>query len=331
MSKNNSPRTRLGHFLILVALSTPLFGQEPPNPNPNPKPRVIVSPEALALCQGEGRATARRVFLGVEATPISPELRRHFGSPENRGVLVSKVIDGGPAARAGLAVGDVLTRCAGEDVEKPRDLRSAVRNRKGGESIEVELFRDGKARTLKVQLDEKETCAFDLASVMDLSDLEELRGLGRLEELKALENLDIDLSGIDIEGLVNGALGVAAASVEEVLKNRDWEKEIEKFNEIRSEELEKRMQEVARHLEQLEAKLGEEAGRYGDKARAEIDRAREELRRELEKSRREIEKEVRKNIEEARREAERASRELEKARAEADKARAKAGGGGEII
>lgn len=327
MFKNS---TRISLSLILMAAAVPLFGQEPA-PKPNPQPRVIVAPEALALCQGEGRVTARRAFLGVEATPISPELRRHFGSPENRGVLVSRVIEGGPAARAGLAVGDVVTRCAGAEVEQPRDLRSAVRDRKGGESVEVEVFRDGKARTLKVQLEEKETCAFDLARVMDLSSLEELRDLGRLEELKALEHLDIDISGIDIEGLVNGALGVAAASVEEVLKNRDWEKEVEKFNQIRSEELEKRMEEVARHLEQLETKLGDEAGRYSDKAKAEIDRAREELRRELEKSRQEIEKEVRKNLENARREAEEARRELQKAQAEADKARAKSGGGGEII
>lgn len=328
MFKNS---TRISLSLILMAAALPLFGQDPA-PKPNPQPRVIVAPEALALCQGEGRATARRAFLGVEATPISPELRRHFGSPENRGVLVSRVIEGGPAARAGLAVGDVVTRCAGAEVEQPRDLRTAVRDRKGGESVEVEVFRDGKARTLKVQLEEKETCAFDLARVMDLSSLEELRNLGRLEELKALEHLDIDISGIDIEGLVNGALGVAAASVEEVLKNRDWEKEVEKFNQIRSEELEKRMEEVARHLEQLETKLGDEAGRYSERAKAEIDRAREELRRELEKSRQEIEKEVRKNLENARREAEEARRELQKAQAEADKARAKSGGGGgEII
>lgn len=329
MYKNSTPGTRLTLSMILLAAAVPVFGQEAA-PKPKPQPRVLVAPEALAFCQGEGRATARRAYLGVEATPISPELRRHFGSPENRGVLVSRVIEGGPAARAGLAVGDVVTRCAGAEVEEPRDLRTAVRDRKGGESVEVEVFRAGKARTLKVQLEEKETCAFDLASVVDLSTLEELRGLGRLEELKALEHLDIDIAGIDIEGLVNGALGLAAAGVDEALRNRDWEKEVERVNQIRSEELEKRMEEVARHLAQLEARLSDEAGRYGDKARAEIDRAREELRRELEKSRQEIEKEVRKNLENARREAEAARRELDKARAEADKARAK-GGGGEIL
>ena len=52
---------------------------------------------------------------------------RHFGGSGGEGVLVARVVEGGPADRAGIEVGDVLTRCAGEEVTQPHDLRSAFR------------------------------------------------------------------------------------------------------------------------------------------------------------------------------------------------------------
>lgn len=329
--------------LTLASLGgvVPLAAEEPtPKPSPAPRPQVLISPEALGDCRGAGMARAQRPYLGVEATPLTPELRRHFGSPEKEGVLVSRLIEGGPAERAGIAVGDVLTRCADAKIEEPRDLRSAVRDHKGGESVTVELYRDGKKRQLKVDLVEKESCAFDIGQILEPSDLEELSRLGdlkHLEELKALEHLDIDVGGLDIDALVRNAVKMATVGLDQALKNKDWEQDIEKLQEGRAEEIEKRMEEVARQLEKLEQRLQAESGRYADQAKAEVDRARADLRRELEQRKQEIEKEAQRKIDEVTREAEKvrqeAARKADEARQRAEKAASGGNGGGiaEII
>lgn len=334
-------------FLPLVfalAFALPVQAGEPaakPAPKSSPRPVAVT----LEDCRGQGFSQSKRAYLGVEATPITPELRRHFGAPGESGVLVSRVIEGGPAARAGVEVGDILTRCGEQKVDQPRDLRSAVRGRKGGESLPVEVFRNGKQQQLSVRLDEKESCSFDLSEVMDLSDLEELKNLerlgelgrmgdlGRLEELKALEHLDIDLSGLDIDGIVRTAMSAAVAGIDQALANKDWQKQLEQLHEIKAEELEKRMEEVGRKLEGLEEKLQAESGRFSEQARVEVERARKELRQELEQRRKEIEAEVQQEKEKARRQLEEAKAKSEKEKAKADKAKAggSGGGGGSLI
>ncbi len=47
--------------------------------------------------------------IGIQVNPMTPELRKHFGAPEDRGVLVVKVEEGRPAALAGVKVGDIKT------------------------------------------------------------------------------------------------------------------------------------------------------------------------------------------------------------------------------
>src|SRR5579871_5943521 len=46
--------------------------------------------------------------LGVMVMGLTPELRKHFGAPDDRGVLVAHVESGTPAATAGIEVGDVI-------------------------------------------------------------------------------------------------------------------------------------------------------------------------------------------------------------------------------
>ena len=76
-------------------------------------------------------------YLGVELVNLNEPLRAHFGVPEGSGVLVSNVVENSPAARAGLQVGDILTRFDGEDVASSRRLTSngpARRSRGSGRS-----------------------------------------------------------------------------------------------------------------------------------------------------------------------------------------------------
>ncbi len=101
-------------------------------------------------------AGGRAGYLGVMLAPMTPELRAHQGVPEEAGVLVSKVIDDSPAARAGIRVGDVISAVDGEAVATPHDLAHAIRGREDGATVAIELWRDGARETLTAAVEERE-------------------------------------------------------------------------------------------------------------------------------------------------------------------------------
>lgn len=92
---------------------------------------------------------ARRIGVRVQA--MTPELRRHFEAPEDRGLLVGRVDPGRPAARAGLRVGDVILAAGGEPQRRPYDLIRVVGRAPTGKALPLEVLRDGKRLTLSVE------------------------------------------------------------------------------------------------------------------------------------------------------------------------------------
>lgn len=95
-------------------------------------------------------------FLGVATTELTPELRTHFGVPEEVGVLVAKVVDDSAAARAGVEVGDILTAVGSGTVESAGDLIHAVGELESGTAIDLQLWRDGSLLTLGATLGERQ-------------------------------------------------------------------------------------------------------------------------------------------------------------------------------
>jgi membrane-associated protease RseP (regulator of RpoE activity) len=103
----------------------------------------------LAFFEGGG-------YIGVRPLEMTPELRTHFGAPKQAGVLVGTVEKDSPAAKAGLQVGDIVTSADGETVERRRDLVRAIRRKKEGDTVRIELVRDRAAKTVTVTVAERE-------------------------------------------------------------------------------------------------------------------------------------------------------------------------------
>ncbi len=95
-------------------------------------------------------------FLGVQLSDLTPELRTHFGVPEDAGVMVGKLVDGSPAFRAGLEIGDVVTAVYGEPVASASALARAVRGHEDGDTVVLEVWRDGQMQKISATLEERE-------------------------------------------------------------------------------------------------------------------------------------------------------------------------------
>jgi Do/DeqQ family serine protease len=93
----------------------------------------------------DGQVT--RGWIGVEPQELSPELAESFGIPAGSGVIITGVLQNGPAAQAGIRPGDVITRVAGREVGTVAQLLSAVAALPPGTSAAVDVVRrDGKTQ-----------------------------------------------------------------------------------------------------------------------------------------------------------------------------------------
>jgi len=97
---------------------------------------------------------SRPAFLGVKIQQITPDMAVALGMAEPTGSIVAWVTDGGPAAKGGLQVGDIILRF---DNEAPSDERALLRKISGstpGAAATLTVFRDGQTIDLPVTLGE---------------------------------------------------------------------------------------------------------------------------------------------------------------------------------
>jgi putative serine protease PepD len=71
------------------------------------------------------------------------------------GVVLADVVDGGPADRAGVEAGDVVTEVDGKAVESAADVRAAVTAKQPGDELTLEIRRDGSSQTIEVELGQR--------------------------------------------------------------------------------------------------------------------------------------------------------------------------------
>ena len=95
----------------------------------------------------DGQVT--RGWIGVEPNDLSPELAETFGVKAKAGVIITGVLQSGPAAQAGIRPGDVITKVAGKPVSNVSELLSNVAALKPGTAFKFSLLR----RDEKVELD----------------------------------------------------------------------------------------------------------------------------------------------------------------------------------
>src|SRR5690242_19212960 len=110
---------------------------------------------------------AEHTYLGVEGTPITPDLQQAINLPVGYGVLVGRVVPGSPADMAGIRGGsttatiggqqmtlggDIITSIDGHKITSFANLAVSIASKKAGDQVTLGILRDGKSQTITVTL-----------------------------------------------------------------------------------------------------------------------------------------------------------------------------------
>src|SRR5574343_2108792 len=104
--------------------------------------------------RASGRVTRGRI--GVQIAQVTKEVAESIGLGKPQGALIRGVEAGGPAEKAGIEAGDIITRFDGKTVTRSADLPRIVAATKPGTKVSVQVFRRGGARDLTVTVVEME-------------------------------------------------------------------------------------------------------------------------------------------------------------------------------
>jgi serine protease DegQ len=109
---------------------------------------VSTAKQVLEDIVKEGKVT--RGWIGVEPNDLSPELAETFGVKARKGVIITGVLQNGPAARAGVRPGDVITGVGEKEIGNVQELLTAVAGLKPGNATRFALQRGSDKMELDV-------------------------------------------------------------------------------------------------------------------------------------------------------------------------------------
>lgn len=99
-----------------------------------------------------GAKSVERAWLGVKGDTVSSDMARSLGLDRPQGLMVTDVYAGGPAARAGIEQGDVITAIDGAEVNDQGGLNFRVGTRSPNDTVAVTVLRDGRTQTLNARV-----------------------------------------------------------------------------------------------------------------------------------------------------------------------------------
>lgn len=104
------------------------------------------------------KGRAEHPYLGIRMAELTPEIREEinqrdlgFKVQQDQGVLIVEVLPNSPAARAGLQAGDLVTQIDGEPVENADQVQAKIDTITSGDTIELQVERNGQAQKLDVK------------------------------------------------------------------------------------------------------------------------------------------------------------------------------------
>ncbi len=108
----------------------------------------------------------RRGVLGVNIQTLTPDIAESLDAGSTQGALVSQVVEGSAAEKAGIKAGDIVTAVNGKPVKDAAGLRNSIGLLSIGEKVDIALLRDGKPRRVTAVIGERDAAAEAAAAGM---------------------------------------------------------------------------------------------------------------------------------------------------------------------
>ena len=106
--------------------------------------------EIVADLKADG--SVERGWLGVQIQPVNQEIADSIGLGKASGTIIAAVTANSPAGKSGLRTGDTILEVNGETIAGPKELSRKVASLAPGTSVDMTVFRNGKNRTVSVQI-----------------------------------------------------------------------------------------------------------------------------------------------------------------------------------
>ncbi|HWD93230.1 MAG TPA: DegQ family serine endoprotease [Verrucomicrobiae bacterium] len=166
-----------------------------------------------------------RGYLGVMIQNVTPDLASEFKLKDNQGALISDVVPNGPADKAGLKDGDVVTEFNGHPVIDSRRLQLTVAETAPGTKVSMQVLRDGATKSLDVTVKQLPgTDQLADANASDGSDTGTLNGV-EVADLDQQAHQQFNVPK-DVKGAVVTQVAPDSAAAEAGLKSGDVIQEI---------------------------------------------------------------------------------------------------------
>jgi Do/DeqQ family serine protease len=132
----------------LIGINTAIYSRSGGNMGIGFAIPVSTARQVLEGIVRDGQVT--RGWVGIEPMALTPELAETFGLKSTEGVVVTAVLQNGPAANAGLRPGDLLVKVANQPVTNVGELLTQIAALMPGKSVKLEVMRRNQRLTLEV-------------------------------------------------------------------------------------------------------------------------------------------------------------------------------------
>jgi serine protease Do len=123
---------------------------------------IDMATKIVAQLKENGEVT--RGWLGVNIQDLKGELAEYYGVKNSEGVLVTDVVPGNPAEKAGIKAKDIITAVDGDKVKNSRELTAKAATLPVGETTKITVVRDGKEKTFDVKVAKRPLTVADAGS-----------------------------------------------------------------------------------------------------------------------------------------------------------------------
>jgi len=104
------------------------------------------------VAQLKDNGKVNRGWIGVQIQPVTPDIADSIGLKKAEGALVAELQADGPAAKAGIVAGDVITAVNGEPVKDARELARTIGTSAPGAAVKLNVLHQGKDETVTLTL-----------------------------------------------------------------------------------------------------------------------------------------------------------------------------------